>query len=146
MIEIPENAVTEADLAEWYRLKNELAKIKQAEGLLRGKIFHYFFPNPKEGTNKHKLKDGTGAELKATHVINRSVDIGSLTALKAAIAEESSNLPKLPIDELIKWEPKLVKKEYNELTEEEKHVFDQCLVIKDGSPSLEIVIPKRNTP
>ena len=143
MADIPDNTVTPADLAEWYRLQTELAKLKSAEALLRGKIFKHYFPAPKEGTNKVPLNDGTGAELKGQHVINRSVDIGSLDALKAGIAAEGSNLPKLNLDDLIKWKPEVVISKYRELTEEERLTFDQCLIIKPGSPQLEIAIPKR---
>lgn len=106
------------------------------------KIFKFYFPNPKEGTNKADLKDGTGAQLKAVHVIGRTVELGSLDALRSAIRTEGSNLPKLPIADLIKYKPELVIGEYRKLTEEERCIFDQCLIIKPGSPQLEITIPK----
>ena len=158
MTEIPENEVTLADIAQWYKLQAELAKLKSAEGLLRNKLFKHFFPNPKEGTNNFELKDGTGAVLKAKHNINRKVDEGEYQALRVAQNEAYAtaeadqfaqgvdgrpNIPRLPLDDLVKWKPEVSISEYRKLTEEERQYFDQCLVITPGSPQLEIAIPKR---
>lgn len=148
---IPENTVTAQDLAEWYELQEQLGKLKSAEALLRGRIFRHYFPTPKEGTNNVSLNDGTGAVLKGQHVINRTVDPGSLDALKKAQQDAlallasggNPNVPVLKLDELIKWKPEVAISKYRELTEEERMFFDQCLVIKPGSPQLEITIPKR---
>lgn len=148
MTQIPDNPVTMADLQQWYKLREELARVKAAEALLRGKIFKHFFPNPVEGTNKFELGDGTGAVLKATHVINRQVDPGALDAMRKTQQEavEGSNTPKLNLDVLVKWKPEVAITEYRKLTDEERHFFDQCLIIKPGSPQVEITIPKRAKP
>jgi hypothetical protein len=156
---IPQDEVTAEDLKQWYLLHEQLGKLKSAEALLRGRIFKGMVKDPKEGTNTVPLNDGTGAVLKAQHVINRSVDVGTLDALRKAQADALAmqqqpstvaaegvvppNAPKLPFDELIKWKPELSITKYKELTAEERMYFDQCLVIKPGSPQLEIVIPKR---
>ncbi len=71
-------AVTPAELAKWFLLKKQLSEVKTAEMLMRSRIFKFFFPTPEEGTNTHPLKDGTGAELKAVHSIDRKVDEGEL--------------------------------------------------------------------
>lgn len=140
-----ETAVTLDELATWFKLKQQLAQVKSAEALLRSRVFKFFFPTPVEGSkdNKYTIPDGTGAVLQATHVINRDVDMGELTALRDAISAEGSNLPKLKLDELIKWKPELVKAEYNKLSDEDRAVFDRVLIVKPGSPSLDIVHPKR---
>lgn len=148
---IPENTVTAADLAEWYKMQAELGRLKSAEALLRGRIFKHYFPTPKEGTNNVPLNDGTGAVLKGQHVINRSVDQGALDALRKSVQEAAAlreqggqpNIPLINVDKLVKWKPEVAITEYRQLTEEERHFFDQCLVIKPGSPQLEITIPKR---
>lgn len=138
-------AVTAQDLTTWYQLQQELARVKAAEAMLRGRIAKHFFPAPTEGSrdNKHPLNDGTGAILQMDHVVNRGVLEPELEAYKAACKEEGSNLPKLPLNKLIKWKPELSKSEYNKLTAEERKVCDTFLNIKDGSPQLEIKIPKR---
>lgn len=143
MAQVPDNVVTNADIAAWYRAKQALAQAKQTEALLRSRVFHGFFPEPVEGTNKHEINDGTGAVLKATHVIIRTVDEPSLEALQNAIGVEGSNVPKLPLGKLIRWKPEVVIAEYRKLTAEEMHAFDTALIIKPGSPQLEVTIPKR---
>lgn len=146
MVDLSEQvAVTREDLTTWYKLKEELARVKGSEAMLRGRIFRYFFPNPTEGAkdNKHPLNDGTGAVLCADHIINRTVDEQQLEGLKEAMFAPDSNLPQLDLTKLVRWKPELVISEYRKLSEAERHAFDQCLVIKPGSPQLEIKIPKR---
>jgi hypothetical protein len=135
--------VTAEDLRKWYELQQRMAADKTAEALLRSRIYKQFFPTPKEGTNNHPLEDGTGAVLKAKRVVNRKVLEPELDAYKSNSKEEGSNLPKLPWNKLIKYEPKLSMSEYNKLTNDEKKACDMVLEIKDGSPQLEITIPKR---
>lgn len=157
---IPENTVTQTDLVQWFNLKDQLGKLKSAEALLRTKIFKFYFTDPKEGTNKVPLNDGTGAELKATYPMYRTIDPGTLDALKeaqeaawgeAAAAQRRAdefaqgtvpNIPRLPFADLIKYKPELVLSEYRKLTEEERLYFDQALIVKPGSPSMEISTPK----
>ena len=142
-------AVTPAELAKWFLLKKQLADVKTAEILLRTRIFKFFFPTPEEGTNTHPLKDGTGAELKAVHTIDRKVDEGELEALKAALeaakADEKDNLHglEIPFEDLIVWKPELKTAAYRKLSEAQQQVFDRVLVVKPGSPQVDIKIPKR---
>lgn len=157
------NEVTQADLEEWYRLKEQLDDTKTKEFALRKKIYaHYFVARdehgveiqPKEGTNNFELPDGF--VLKAQRVINRSVDQGSLAALKQEKIELSEKedltheerarlelLLALPLDDLVRYKPELETREYRKLSDEARNVFDTALVIKDGTPQLDIVKPKR---
>lgn len=136
---------TVADIATLYELQEQLAKVKAAEAMLRRRIFDHFFPNPVEGSkdNKYPLNDGTGAILQADHKINRTVLEPELDAYKAALKDPGANLPKLPLNKLIKYKPELVKAEYNKLTEEERRACDTFLNIKPGMPDVSVVIPKR---
>lgn len=136
MVEIPENEVTQADLAEWYKMQEDMKKLRAREMLLRQKIFKFYFPNPDEGTNNHNMPDGY--VLKGKHTINRDVDPGAFQVLRKTF-EEAGIHP----DALVQYKPSLVKREYNTLTEEQKRLFDQALIVKPGSPALEIVLPKR---
>lgn len=135
--------VTNEELAKWFEMKEELNKLKSAEAMLRSRIAKHFFPAPDEGTNTHKIEDGTGAALKMVHSINRKVDEGELEALKEAMFEKGSNLPQLDITKLIVWKPEVSIKEYRKLSDEDRNVFDRALVISPGMPQLSIVIPKR---
>lgn len=145
MTNLAETLPTNADIAEWYKIQHQLTALKATEAMMRTRLFAHYFPNPTEGSkdNKHPLEDGTGAVLQADHKLNRKVLEPELDALKAAMAEEGSNLPKLPVNKLIKWKPEVVTAEYRKLTEEERNAFDQCLEIKPGMPDLKVVIPKR---
>lgn len=136
MTTIPANAVSQEDLAEWYRLQEQLKKIKASEMLLRQKIFGAYFPSPAEGTNSAPLADGW--ILKGKHTINREIDPGALGALKTRFAEAG-----IRADDLVQYKPSLVLKEYRTLTDEQHQLFDQCLIVKPGSPALEIVLPAK---
>lgn len=46
-------------------------------------------------------------------------------------------------DTLVNWKPSLSVSAYRELTKEQRQMFDECLSIKPGTPSLEIVLPAR---
>jgi hypothetical protein len=136
---------TVADIAKLYLMQEELTKLKAAEAMLRKRIFDHFFPKPVEGSaeNKYPLNDGTGAVLQADYKINRTVLEAELDAYKTASKDPASNLPKLPLNKLIKYKPELAKSEYNKLTEEERQACDTFLNVKPGMPELKVVIPKR---
>lgn len=127
---------TPEDLAAWYVAQEALRKAKDTELALRLKIFKDKFRAPVEGINKYDLPDGY--VLKGTHVINRKVDEPALITLRPIFQEKG-----LKVDELVQFKPELRTGEYRKLTEEQRMMFDQVLIIKPGTPSLEIVLPKR---
>lgn len=142
-------AVTPKELADWYIIKQRMVTDKAAEAMMRTRIFKFFFPTPEEGTNTHPLKDGTGAELKAVHSIDRKVDETELEALKEALEkakeDEKDNLHglEIPFDDLIVWKPELKVAAYRKLTDAQRDVFDRVLVVKPGMPQVDIKIPAR---
>jgi hypothetical protein len=136
MAEIPENTVTMKDVEQWYTMQEQLSKLKIAESILRKRIVGHFFPTPREGVNSHPLE--AGWVMKADCGIDRKVDEAALTTLKAPLKEA-----KISVDKLIRWKPELAVKEYRTLSDEQRHLFDQCLIIKPASPQLEIVLPKK---
>lgn len=143
MTAIPENTVTQKDLEEWYALQDQLKKVKASEMLLRQKIYKGMFNEPKEGTNSVPLGD-SGWVIKAKRVINRDIDQAALQHSMAI--DEATKMSRLSangihVEQLIKWSPELVTKAYRLLTEEQVKIFDEVLIIKDGSPALEIVLP-----
>lgn len=144
MTTIPENEVTQADLSEWYRLKDQLASVKAAEMLLRTKIYKGLFKDPKEGTNSLPLAEGW--VIKAKRVINRDIDLASLNV--NSIVDPATQMSRLSShgihpEQLVKWKPELVTVAYRALTAEQMEIFNECLTIKDGSPSIEIVLPAK---
>lgn len=141
MSEIPPDTVSYQDVIRWYQMKEELAKLKQNEMLLRQRIFRIMFVAPTEGTNTVQLSTlGVTDDhvLKAAHKISRTVDVAAYTALTPKFQEE-----KLPLGELVDWKPELRVGAYRKLTEEQRQLFDQALTIKPGSPELDVMLPKK---
>lgn len=137
MTSIPENVLTQADIDEWVRLNNELKAIKDKEMLLRKKIFGCCFRQPVEGTNTYNLADGWA--IKGKYVLNRKPDI----ALINVRAQELRSTYGINLETLIKWSPELAITEYRKLSDEQRKAVDDCITITVGSPSIEIVQPKR---
>lgn len=133
---VKEPKANQEELSQWFEAAQQLAKWKDLENKLRVKIFGDAFTNPREGTNKFALADGW--VMNGTYVINRKVDVASLKNLGDEFAES-----KIPTDALFKYEPTLVKSAYNLLTDEQRLLVDRALIIKPGTPQLEIKLPKR---
>lgn len=133
-------AIRMEKLTAWYTALQAAEKAKpliKFEQDLRKEVGRLWFPTPREGANTVKLEGGW--QLKYTYPIERKVDEAALTTLKQTFVEG-----KLPVDKLVEWKPSLVKDEYNQLTTEEKELFDQCLIVKPGSVSLELSEDKKS--
>lgn len=126
-----------AMLAEWEQINLQLAQIKEKELHLRLMLFTGAFRNPKEGTNSHKLPDGR--VIKGKYPINRRIDEAALPAtLEALRAHGVANA-----DALVRYRPELAKSEWNTLSDEAKLMFSPAVISSPGTPSLEVVIPKK---
>ena len=139
--EYPEGAeaiptVAQEDLNEWFGLASRLKTMKKREMELRKKIFTGAFPHPTEGTNSFALEGNY--KLKGTYKLDRQVDMAAFQAL----SEEMKGAD-IAADGMIKLKPSLIASEYKRLNDEQRHVFDQCIIIKPGSPTLEIIPPKK---
>lgn len=128
---------TQDQINRWYELQAKLREIKAEEMFLRILIYKGLFPKPSEGTNTFDLGVDKWA-FKAQRVIDRKVDEAALAALKEDLIKEE-----IPVDDLIRWKPELEVKKYRALTAEQRTRFEQVLIIKDGSPQLELVQQKR---
>jgi hypothetical protein len=136
MVQIPVDEIKQEDIQQWYVLQDQLKKLKASEMLLRIRIFKGLFPNPVEGTNNYPLPEQW--VLKGGYKLTRNIDIGSLQAMRERFAAAG-----VRADSLVEYKPSLVLSEYRTLTDEQRQLFDQCLEIKPGSPSLEIVLPAK---
>lgn len=123
------------DLQDWSICKAQLAVLKNREADLRKKLFNVAFPSPVEGTNRIELPHGW--KLKGTYKIQRDVDEATLDSMRAKIVEAN-----VVVDEVVNWKPSLSGTAYKNLTAEQKLVFDRCLIIKPGSPTLDLEPPK----
>ena len=133
-VQATEQATSE-DIMEWLKVKDELAKVKAKEAILRSKIHKTFFRTPNEGTNNFDL--GNGYKLKYTHKLQRDIDESMLTNLQEQFKEHAIN-----VDTLVERKPSLKLKNWRDLTEEQHAIFDQCVTTKPASGTLEFVKPK----
>lgn len=143
---IPENTVTDADIALWWETQQQLSKLKATEALLRNKIFKHWFPAPVEGTNSLPLPDGFVA--KGVYKINRDVDEAALKLYTSSQVVEGVpagpsvfEAHQISVDALIRYKPELNIRAYRALTDEQRKIFDQALTIKVGMPDLKISPP-----
>lgn len=122
-------------LKEWTEAKREAEYWKLKEMELRLRLFGAAFVAPVEGTNKAALPHDW--IFKATHKINRTIDKAALPAAREQLREINVNP-----DELVKYEPDLVVSAYKRLSDQARTIFDTCLTIKPGAPTLELIAPK----
>lgn len=131
-----------SDMFQQWKLWKDRTQFAQAkERELRAAIITQFFPAPTEGTNKNEatLADGRVAKLTLKYPIERKVDEVELrTLFKAAREVEGHLLGAVNFDKLIRNKPELATKEYRDLTDEQRTLFDTCLLIKPGSAQLEL--------
>jgi hypothetical protein len=89
-----------------------------------------------------------------THKISRNVDDGALTALELEVATLRAQpqpdplspfapLLNVNLDDLIRRKPELATGKYRDLDAAQLAIFDRCLVIKPGMPSVELKPAKK---
>lgn len=121
-------------ITEWQTAANELKRAKGAEAAARRKVLSTFCPDPKEGANWVPLTDGWRLNVKQSYTYK--VDEAALDSMRQA-------LPAGSVDELVRFKPELNKRAYsNMLTDDQRRIFDEALIIKPASASVELVAPK----
>ncbi len=127
--------------AQWYSAKKAADKAVAAEKALRAELVALAFPNGLSEGAKNKADLPESWQLSVTGVVNRTVDEAALGATLELIKEKTG----VVIDpaDLIRYKPELKVSAYKELGEDVKKLFDNALVIKDGSPQVEVKLPKR---
>lgn len=117
-----------------------LAPLVEEEAKLRKAVIEAAFPDGQEnheGTNN--LEIWPGWILKAVVKISRQVDEAAWPAIKEELRKRN-----VPVDFLIRLKPEVALKVYRDLREDERKVFDQCLVIKPSTPNLQL-LPKEGS-
>lgn len=129
-------------IMEWDATKKVLADAKDKEARLRKEIIAMEFSGAKSGTNRVQL--GNGYALKAVVrynykiTKNEAVEPPDYSHLQHYLAQ----LPPAVAQSIIKWTPELSETVYKQLTEEERKIVNQFLLITDGSSSLDLEVPK----
>lgn len=130
-------------LEAWYNLTQQIEGFKpiMAEELaLRKELVEAFFNTKIEGTQSAPLSNGGGWMVKANIKLERKIDETALPAVLESLRE----LKVTTTDTLVKYKPTLSLSAYKnlqKLNNEASKVFDQCLTIKPGTPTLEMVPP-----
>lgn len=134
-------------ILDWQEAEKALALAKAKEIELRNKVMATCFPAAEVGTNTLDL--GKGYKLKGVRKLNYSLANGegqtdaALDAI-AAIGNEGVFIA----EDLVGWTPKLSLTRYNKLEASNpthmkiKAVIDSVLTVNDGTPTLEVVVPK----
>lgn len=154
-----EKAQAMQDLANWYDCQAKLEKLKADELAYRNKVVQYFFPDGlKEGVNKCDMPEGW--ELKVTGKINRKVQPELIATVTKELEDLQKRVPedqRLTVSDLVRYKPELSLTDYKKLIEQVKSssgdtqyfyhqllsTFDQLLVMTDGTPSVELLQPKK---
>lgn len=119
----------------WNEAKAALDAAKAREMELRKHIVGSQFDVTKVGTQNVEL--GNGWVLKA--VVKETYTLSSDTDAVDAVLDGFEDWQ---ADRLVKWSPRLMKKEYDELDAEDRAKLEPILTIKAASPTLELVAPK----
>lgn len=143
-------------LADWEKIKADLKELEPKELTLRKQVAALAFPNHKPGTNDHPLNNGY--TLKAQMPVRRKFVVPEGMASPHPDQPEPTvsdavdhmverlrrcdNEGAFVAERLVKWEPKVVDKEYNSLNEKHKAIVDDYIETKFGTPILEIKAPK----
>ncbi len=135
---LPEKPDKEVLLAEWFKVAADLKRLKACESLMRKSVVKAFFSDPKEGVNKEVLSDGYILEM--TQSFDRKIDEAALKSMSDAFNEVD-----IISDAMLKYKPSLIVSAYRLLTDEQKKVFDQALVIKPASPTGMKISPPKET-
>jgi hypothetical protein len=122
-------------ILEWEKLKKQVSELVEQEREMRKEIISECFPTLDEGTNKYHL--GGKFNLVADQPIDRNIDEATWLAFQ-------DKMRKLKIaEDIAKWKPKLNVALYRKLTDKQRILVDNCLIIKPGSVSLKVVEGKK---
>lgn len=112
------------------------------EQKLRKELVAKEFSGKSTGTNRVQLGNGYAlkAVLKLNYKVtkNEAVEPADYSHIQPILAK----LPQGTAARLIRWVPELNESVYKELTEEEKKIANEFLLITDTMPTLDLEVPK----
>lgn len=125
------------ELTQLVAYQTEIRRLTNLENILRKRLYDHFFGQVKvkEGVNYHLLDDGS--KVKAEVRFTRTIDEASLAANKESLIAMG-----IPVDQIVKYKPELVLRQYRSLEGEAKLSFDENMVTKPGLPGLTLVPSK----
>lgn len=136
-------------LMDWEAKKAALETAKAAELAARIAAVDFMADPQKVGkTDNVELGNGYKAKLKIPinyGFVKNSEDKIDQARIEKALSkiERDGATGELIAERLIKWDPKLSLSEYKLLTPKHKAIIDEVIVTSEGTPTLEIVEPKK---
>ena len=135
---VPERTADQI-LQEWEVAATQLAALKADEQRLRLEYIK-LVSNPTKETGTENIELGNGYKAKIVKKLNYNVNQDTVnTALDRM--ENDSPEGKVFADLAIKWKAELSKTQYDLMPEKYRKMIDECITVRPGLPSLEIVAP-----
>lgn len=121
-------------VGQWYAVNEQLKDLKKQERELRDAIIRHYFAGAEVGS--HNIGMPQGWKLTGTIKLSRTVDAAALDALSDSLSPEVYT-------SVFDFKPFLVAKAYSRLSDDQRHLVDQCLIIKEAAPTLKLTPPKK---
>lgn len=125
---------TKQQVAEWKKIAEELKVLRKKESVLRDELVDTLAPNRTEGITEIEL--GYGYKLHITQPYIRDIDDELLVETKKKIKRSILN-------KLLRTKVSLNKKEYDNMDELTREIFNECIIVKPGKPQMKISEPKK---
>jgi len=120
-------------VSDWFLSKRESRAWQERERELRSQVIDIFFPDPpSSGTTNIELSDGSTLRLKTS----QSIKVDDIVMLRKRLSE----LTPIIAERLVSWKPSVSIREYKLLSNSALRKINACIVIRDDSPQLEIVL------
>lgn len=124
-------------IMEWSSIKTELGALRERESTLRRYLLDHFFGTVVGAEGRKSVELGAGYKLSANFGQDRKVDHAAMISVVNELREAG-----IDTENIVEYEAKLALKVYRKLSDQQRKLFDSCLIIKDKSPTLELVAPK----
>jgi hypothetical protein len=126
-----------AKLQQWEEAKQQAELAKKQEMSLRKECLALAFPDGAIGTNTMDL--AAGWKLKGTYKLNYSFDETALDPVLTRIRDQF----KISTDNLVRIKREPAMTEIKKLTEDQRLALEEALITRPGTPTLELVPPKK---
>lgn len=132
MVEVPEGGSIKEALEHWYTLKKRLKTLQAEESMLRDSIKERAFPELQEGSNKLDLGDGFYLEGNLSYTYK--VDRAALATKEATLRDDYE----IPMDRVIDYEPKMSKRYFKTLSDEQKQAMSDVFSIRPNKVQMDV--------
>lgn len=126
------------ELQEWFGIGPKVKELQARESYLREKIVAFYFNGQvQEGVNRIDAPFDPSWDIEVTGKLTRDIDPAALDSYRDELINAC-----IDVQSLLNYKASLNTKAYKNLPEEQRQVFDNVLIIKQGKPSLKFA-PKK---